>query len=64
VPQAASATTRPPTATTEIYTLSLHDALPISHEAHVRALLRRLRLRGGGDGGAGIGWPDEFKDAH
>src|SRR5256885_13054701 len=26
------------TATTEIYTLSLHDALPISHEAPARAL--------------------------
>src|SRR3989475_9430012 len=35
------------TATTEIYTLSLHDALPISHRRHgrdVRAL--RLGLRG------------------
>src|SRR2546425_11360843 len=29
------------TATTEIYTLSLHDALPISPEASARAWLRR-----------------------
>src|SRR5260221_2026616 len=28
------------TATTEIYTLSLHDALPISHSGRARALLR------------------------
>src|SRR3712207_8880267 len=28
------------TATTEIYTLSLHDALPISHEVDVHELLR------------------------
>src|SRR3712207_7640527 len=34
------------TATTEIYTLSLHDALPIS----VRPLLHGVRRRGGGDG--------------
>src|SRR5439155_26507422 len=34
------------TATTEIYTLSLHDALPIcllAHDAHVRQRLERLR---------------------
>src|SRR2546430_10029861 len=31
------------TATTEIYTLSLHDALPISHDAGREALLDALR---------------------
>src|SRR2546429_2318918 len=40
------------TATTEIYTLSLHDALPISARAERRLCRRRLRarerLRGGG----------------
>src|SRR2546425_8944940 len=33
------------TATTEIYTLSLHDALPISHH-RPRVLDRRLRVQG------------------
>src|SRR2546430_9046109 len=45
------------TATTEIYTLSLHDALPISRVHHnLRGGGRRLglRLRGGG-GGRGRG---------
>src|SRR3712207_9243852 len=37
------------TATTEIYTLSLHDALPISAAARRRA----LRRHGRGGGGAG-----------
>src|SRR6266571_9010499 len=32
------------TATTEIYTLSLHDALPICHAAGSCKLLRELRL--------------------
>src|SRR3712207_7726700 len=32
------------TATTEIYTLSLHDALPISDLAHHRPQLRLLRV--------------------
>src|SRR2546429_8373798 len=32
------------TATTEIYTLSLHDALPISIGAFMKAWQRRLRL--------------------
>src|SRR3712207_8761022 len=54
------------TATTEIYTLSLHDALPISRPAgsrqqhEPRVILARLRgsgarrrPRGGGPGGAG-----------
>src|SRR2546427_10578393 len=34
------------TATTEIYTLSLHDALPISHVAEVRSLAVDGRERG------------------
>src|SRR5437867_8008838 len=38
------------TATTEIYTLSLHDALPISRLAHQRA-----RAGGGGRGSRGRG---------
>src|SRR5256885_12225403 len=33
------------TATTEIYTLSLHDALPISSAARARASVRRLPRR-------------------
>src|SRR3712207_8486720 len=33
------------TATTEIYTLSLHDALPISRREDSHRLLRRLPLR-------------------
>src|SRR2546430_13159285 len=33
------------TATTEIYTLSLHDALPISHVTRTLALLRHLKSR-------------------
>src|SRR6266700_7610878 len=43
------------TATTEIYTLSLHDALPFSVEAlvaRVRAVLRRTTRTAGGDGAA------------
>src|SRR3712207_7562869 len=35
------------TATTEIYTLSLHDALPISRRAHERAARPPLRRRRG-----------------
>src|SRR2546430_6543862 len=41
------------TATTEIYTLSLHDALPISLERHGEPrddVGRRARHGGGGDG--------------
>src|SRR3712207_6918451 len=34
------------TATTEIYTLSLHDALPISHRERARARQQRRRERG------------------
>src|SRR3712207_7933034 len=47
------------TATTEIYTLSLHDALPISRRGAVRDLLHRLgqpvrpRPAGGGRDGPG-----------
>src|SRR2546426_5510413 len=38
------------TATTEIYTLSLHDALPISRHARgVTALLERIQQRRPGD---------------
>src|SRR2546426_2654793 len=38
------------TATTEIYTLSLHDALPISHATRRASHARRLaRRRGAGD---------------
>src|SRR5256886_17635261 len=33
------------TATTEIYTLSLHDALPISHPAPLRLALRQMELQ-------------------
>src|SRR2546430_1279121 len=44
------------TATTEIYTLSLHDALPISHPAGRRRLQRRAsRVPGGGDRGRALG---------
>src|SRR5260221_13721326 len=41
------------TATTEIYTLSLHDALPISrrHRRHAHAACRR----GGGTAASGVG---------
>src|SRR5438876_5065141 len=35
------------TATTELYTLSLHDALPISHARGRARLARPLRARGG-----------------
>src|SRR3989449_9980127 len=38
------------TATTEIYTLSLHDALPICHPAR---LARRRTVRNSSPGGAG-----------
>src|SRR3989304_2193203 len=39
------------TATTEIYTLSLHDALPIFHGGrHVSRILRNRRLRPRGTG--------------
>src|SRR2546430_13735271 len=38
------------TATTEIYTLSLHDALPISHRRVSHGLARRLQRRVAGDG--------------
>src|SRR2546426_6207868 len=42
------------TATTEIYTLSLHDALPISHAARAGGRLARIpRPRGAGLRGAG-----------
>src|SRR5258708_29950376 len=37
------------TATTEIYTLSLHDALPISTSYRCRRKRWRLRLDGGGE---------------
>src|SRR5256712_7503119 len=37
------------TATTEIYTLSLHDALPISLHGEVHVLAYRRRLRHGGE---------------
>src|SRR5437879_10731377 len=37
-------------ATTEIYTLSLHDALPISHRDHGKADLLRARQRRGHGG--------------
>src|SRR5256885_13264904 len=40
------------TATTEIYTLSLHDALPISVAHRVRAEVHRRELHGGD--GAGV----------
>src|SRR2546427_11427975 len=36
------------TATTEIYTLSLHDALPISLLGRVAGAIRREATRGGG----------------
>src|SRR3989442_6909021 len=38
------------TATTEIYTLSLHDALPISRRGRPRGHGARLRVDRGGDG--------------
>src|SRR5436853_7746875 len=41
------------TATTEIYTLSLHDALPISHQVPVAPLPHRRR-GGRADGGGGL----------
>src|SRR2546430_16035944 len=37
------------TATTEIYTLSLHDALPISRAVAVRRDVRRHQAGGGGE---------------
>src|SRR2546422_11542034 len=43
------------TATTEIYTLSLHDALPIS--LRTQAVCRRPRARGGAVRGPGRGRP-------
>src|SRR2546426_11386066 len=44
------------TATTEIYTLSLHDALPISvRRAHLGIGGERVGSRRGGDGGAVAG---------
>src|SRR3712207_8672475 len=60
------------TATTEIYTLSLHDALPISERILLGHALRALRLlldllgirrlvaHGAGDGGRGA--PDRVRD--
>src|SRR3712207_9428634 len=39
------------TATTEIYTLSLHDALPISHETRLTRLTPPRPSRGGSGGG-------------
>src|SRR3712207_8364507 len=44
------------TATTEIYTLSLHDALPISHRGMLCAVDQAVHLagdRGGATGGGG-----------
>src|SRR3990172_5240422 len=41
------------TATTEIYTLSLHDALPISRVAGCFSSLRRRKADAGNDGGCG-----------
>src|SRR6266481_343969 len=35
-----------------------------THESHVRALLRRLRLCCGGDGCRGVCWTDEFEGMH
>src|SRR6185437_9688795 len=35
-----------------------------THEPHVRALLRCLRLCSSGDGRRGICWPDEFETMH
>src|SRR2546426_8723129 len=43
------------TATTEIYTLSLHDALPISHHAQRHAAARRSRR------GARAGWDGDIR---
>src|SRR5687768_18580749 len=40
------------TATTEIYTLSLHDALPISEDGGLQARERVADLRPGASGGA------------
>src|SRR3712207_6943561 len=53
------------TATTEIYTLSLHDALPISHadRPDVRDDLRRLREEHGGEGSGPPAWRDGSVDA-
>src|SRR5260370_16773004 len=35
-----------------------------THEPHLRALLRRLRLCGSSDGSCRISWPDEFEAMH
>src|SRR6185503_9714378 len=35
-----------------------------THETHVRALLRCLRLCSSSDGCCGISWPDEFERMH
>src|SRR3712207_4571532 len=59
------------TATTEIYTLSLHDALPITPEVQEQMssgegeygggdLYKRLVRQMGQDGWLGIGWPTEY----
>src|SRR3712207_9290201 len=45
------------TATTEIYTLSLHDALPISHEASAEPTAAALTRRGEGPAAAPAGRP-------
>src|SRR6266702_2219743 len=45
-------------ATTEIYTLSLHDALPISAADRFKQLLESLRADGAGNGGQGGGGGD------
>src|SRR3712207_7440214 len=46
------------TATTEIYTLSLHDALPILRDAASRRELREVEKRGGRIGGRK---PEQFR---
>src|SRR5256885_2316700 len=48
------------TATTEIYTLSLHDALPISHALGMRVIATRASGRTGPDFVSYVGLPDEL----
>src|SRR5256885_9481114 len=52
------------TATTEIYTLSLHDALPISHALGMRVTATRASGRTGPDYVSYVGLPDERSEEH
>src|SRR3712207_7582850 len=52
------------TATTEIYTLSLHDALPISGAARGEEDVRRGRLRGEDDDDHGDGESENRLSVH